>query len=265
MPFDNNDNNKQDFRPTYYSPVKFRNELSPVDPSELSFAYWKGMLKLSISPKMENTNLEYTTYDHKNNIEVFINHTKARMLYHEMAELRANPDAYQSVGINTGSSGLISVSNGKEVGINGLILIIRKLNLDGTVQSSYMYQFNREYHFSIRNFDENALTYDKHFYDEIEYDEFMDLLKNYYENINGFVAYSTVDAMRFEHKRINTKIGLMMDKLGIPKLEKNGRDFGGKSFFDMANEGSQFSSQAAAGVPNRDAQVTDIDSLSEEM
>lgn len=261
MAYENTDNNRQDFRPMYYSPVKFKNELSPVDPSELSFAFWKGLLKITISPKVENSNLDYITFDHKNNIEIFINHTKARMLYNEMAELRANPDSYNSVGINTGSSGLISVSNGKEVGINGLILIIRKLNLDGTVQSSYMYQFNRDYHFAIRNFDENTLTYDKHFYNDIEYDEFMQVLKNYYENIGGYIAASTIDANRFENRRVNTKIGLMMDKLGIPKFDKNNGS--SKSFFDMANEGSAFAAQAAAGVPNRDITSTNIDDIME--
>ena len=92
----------------------------------------------------------------------------------------------------------------------------------------------------------------------------MDLLKNYYENIGGYIPASVLDANRFENKRINTKIGLIMDKLGIPKPDKNG---GGssKSFFDMTNEGSQFSSQAAAGVPNRGVTVTDIDGIMEDM
>jgi hypothetical protein len=263
--FENQDNNKKDFRPMYYSPVKMKNPNSPVDPSELSFGYWKGLLKISISPKIENSPQDYVTYDHKNNIEVFINHTKARILYSEILTLMENPDAYKSVGINSGSTGLISVCNGKEVGVPGFVLVIRKLDPNGTVVSSYMYQFNQNYHYSIRNFDENTLKYDKSFYDDIEIHEFLDVLKNFYENVGGYNAYSVLDAERFEVSRVNTKIGLMMDKLGIPKYE--GKNGGGnnKSFFDLANQGGQFAESAADGVPNRTVQAGSLEELTGEM
>ena len=38
-----------------------------------------------------------------------------------------------------------------------------------------------------------------------------------------------------------------------------------KSFFDMANQGSQFSDSAAAGVPDRGLTNSSLDSLSEEI
>lgn len=263
--FENTDNNKKDFRPTYHSYARMKNPSSTVDPSELSFDFWKGLLKIIISPKVDDSSVDYDVYDRKNNIEICLNHTRARILYEEMAMLKENPDTYKSVGVNSGATGLITVSNGKEFGINGFCLVIRKMELDGTINSSYMYQFKQNTHFAIRNFDENTLKYDKHYYDSVEYDEFMCLLRNYYENISGFIAASVIDAQRFDNSRLHTKLGLMMDKLGIPKYEKGNQTSAGKSFFDMAQQGTQFIEQREAGIPNRNVRNSTIDEIAGEM
>lgn len=267
--FGNNggNNRQEEFRATFYSPVRLRNPESEVDPSELSFRFWKGLLGIIIAPKLAKSNTEYNQYDNENAIQVYINHTKARMLYAEMAKLKENPDAYNSVGINSGSTGLISVSNGKEVGVAGPVLILRKLDQNGTINSSYMYEFNRDFHYSIRNFDESTLKYDKNYFDWIEYDEFMQTLKSFYENANMIQAFGVVDSARREFNRLHSKLNPIMEKMGIERYERNNRggNGGGKSFFDKANQGSQFSDSAAAGVPDRGLTNSSLDSLSEEI
>ena len=43
-----NDNNKKYEDPTVYSPVALKNPESNIDPSRLSFSYWKNLLKIII-------------------------------------------------------------------------------------------------------------------------------------------------------------------------------------------------------------------------
>lgn len=252
--FNNNNDGNNDFRARYFSPVMMKNENSQIDPSELSFTFWKNLLGIVISPKKDNTNTTYTQYDHDNNTKIYINHTRARILYEEMKKLKENPDAYNSVGVNSGTNGIITVCNGKEVGVAGFVIIIRKIDQDGTILSSFMYEFKRNYHYAIENFDETSLKYDKSYYDDIEYDEFMDLLYNYYTNASGFIAASVVDANRFNHDALYRNLTALMANFNLNPVSKgkSGASTGQqKSFFDMAKQGSQFASAPQAGVPER--------------
>ena len=261
--FGNTDNNtQQEFRPTYYSPVVMKNELSTIDPSELSFSFWKNFLAITISPKIENSNTSYATYDRKNNTKIFINHNKAKMLWCEMKKLKENPDNYKSVGVNSGKDGIISVSNGKEVGVNGFVLIIRKVDQDGNIMSSFMYEFNTTAHFAIENFDETTAKYDKVYYPDIEYDNFMNVLENYFTNVPGYNAYSVVDANRRNHEVLFRNLAALMEKEGVQTVSSKGVRSGGgsqKSFFDMAKEGSQFAAAPAAGVPARKTTIEELE------
>lgn len=228
-----------------YGPVSYKNPGAELDPTELSYGFWKNFLKLQISPKLERQeNESFDRYDHKNNGVVAINHTKARILYDQITQLITGklPDVH-SVGVNTGSNGLLTFSDGTEFGISDhYFLIIRKLDEEGNVSASYSYQFNKgDIHFGIQDFNESTLDYTRVVYDEIEIYSFLDILKGYYESQSYAIAYTVADAIKFQLSPINTKVELVMDKLGIPRLtsgNNNSTNGPQRSYFDN-NSGSQ--------------------------
>jgi hypothetical protein len=228
------DNNKKNYDPTVYSPIQFKNP-NGVDPSMISIAFWRGLMKISISPKNEpKPGDKYDTYDHENNIAIHINHMKARILYNEIENFLKDPDKLNSVGVNSGVAGLLTISNGKEFGINSPVIVIRKMDETGKVISSYAYEFNaNDYYTSIRNFNEKTLKYDSIPCPNLELLVFQDALKSYYESASYATAYTVIDSMKFSNSRINTKLDLLLDNAGI---KRQGGDNGGKSFFSRSAE-----------------------------
>lgn len=252
----NQDNNKKIYDPTVYSPVQFKNPLG-VDPSMLSFSYWRSLLKISISPKLDpRPGDTYDTYDHENGISIHINHMKARILYNEINEFLKGK--LNSVGIPSGASGLITISNGLEFGISSPVLVIRKMDEDGKITSSYAYQFNaNDYYKSIRNFDEKSLDYEEVPCPNIELLVFQDLLKNYYEAANYATAYTVIDSLKFDNSRINTKLGLLLDNAGIKKQDKNG----GKSFFQRSSELDSNNAPSSRNQTTLDNLASELDEM----
>lgn len=230
----NEDNNKKNYDPTVYSPIQFKNPTG-VDPSSLSFSYWRNLLKISISPKQESKpGATYDTYDYKNNISIHINHMKARILAMEIDAFLQDPDKLNNIGINSGANGFLTISNGKEFGINSPVLVIRKMDEDGAILSSYAYQFNApEYHYAIRNFEESSLKFDRINKPNIELIIMRDLLQSYYESTTYAMAYTVIDASKYENSRTNTKIDLLLDNAGV---KSNNRGGGGRSFFQRSSD-----------------------------
>ena len=255
----NNNNNNERFQPTVYCPIKFKNSESEKDPSELSFSYWKNLLKIAISPMITtDTNTPYPTYDYKNQGVVHLTHDKARLLYSEIVEFLKDPDAYNNMGVPSGSTGLISISNGKEFGVNSPILVIRKINQETVcLESSYMYQFKTNYT-SVRNFDENNQKFDTFNYEQFEIYAFMDILKSFYESMSYAVAYSFINANQYNDSRYNTKLDLLMDKAGIERKQKASSGGSGSSFFSM-NAGNN--NAATDSIQNSKHEQTTIEEL----
>ena len=243
--YNNYENNKKDdkvYQPMVYSPYRMSN-IEGVDPSALTFTYWAGMLKTSIAPA-NKTNNDSVSFDYKNAGVAYITHTKARLLLNEILKFQENPELYNNLGVDI-KGGLISISNGKEFGIANPCLVIRKVNeTTGAVESSYIYEFKTKYHYGIRNFDEKTSEFDIVYYENIELDQLKTLLEQYYIAMSYATAYSIIDSSKFENSRINTKIGLIAQKLGVEfKSGKESGDSSGKSFFNTkSTEGKNFSS-----------------------
>lgn len=227
-------NNSKDnkYEPTVYSEYKMSN-IEGIDPSAVSFSFWGKLLKVSISPKKQGDQI---AFDHDNAIAVYLSHTRARVLANEIKSFLADPIKNNNVGTATGTNGLIQVSNGKEFGINTPCLIIRKVNSEsGKVESAYAYQVKTDYHYGIRNYDEKSGKFDKVYYNNLELEQLVTLLEEYYKAMSGAIAYSLIDNMKYDSSRTNTKIGLIMDKLGIES--KSGKS-GGNSYFNKNNNSS---------------------------
>ena len=243
----NNNNNRKYYEPIMYSPYGTSNT-EGVDPSALSFQFYNGLLKITISPMKPNANpSDRNIWDKDNAVSVWLTHIKAKMLYDEIKYALANPDTCFNAGVTTGNEGLISFSTGKELGVSSPCLIIRKIQDDGTVSSVYAYQFKDNYknYKSVRNFDPaNPSNYESHNYSNIEIDNLLELLKQYYESSGGAYAYSVMNGMRYDIQKNNTKMELIMEKLGIEKPDYSSNKTSQKGSFFSNNAGRE-------GVPSQ--------------
>lgn len=257
-----NDNNKKYEDPTVYSPLNFKNPDADIDPSRLSFSYWKNLLKIIISPKLEERpGDKFTQYaDAKSSGAIFINSMKAKILHDEIVYMLENPGTINNVGVSSGPTGLISFCEGKEYGVPGYVLVIRKLDEEGATQSSYIYQFNTgNYYNSIRNFDEMTAKFNKHGYDRVEIDAFLQLLLNFASAQDYAIAYTVVDATKFENTRMQTKLDLLLDNFGLKSRSGNSNNATpGRSFFN--NNGGSDNSSAS-----NSSRKTSLENLADEL
>lgn len=210
-----NQNEKKQYRPTVYSPYRMSNIEDSIDPSCITFTYWNETLKISIAPKKQG-NGDQVAFDYENAIAIYLNHTKARILYDEICRFQEDPVKYNSSGIPSGQ-GLITISNGKEFGIDCPCIVIRKIDENGAIVSSYAYQIKDNYYYSIRNYDEKNNTFDKVTtdYASIELEQLKTLLMEYYKAMTGAIAYSVMDQNRFDVGRTSNKLDQIAAKLGV--------------------------------------------------
>lgn len=246
----NNNNNRRNDRPSLYSEYKFANPDSVVDATALRFSYWSGTLKVGIYPK-KNTGNDEISFDMENGITVYLNHNKARMMYGIIQDYLRNPEEFDlGRGVPSGKQ-ILTISNGKEFGVNTPCLVARKVGDDGTVQSSFSYHFRNNYHFSVADYEESG-SFTKVYepYNTLELEQFAIVLKTYYEAMTGAAAYSVVDALRYEHGRTMTRLDAIANKLGVEFGSRNnngGRRYNsGNSYFN-SNPGNGNSSSTGGG------------------
>lgn len=244
--YNNQDNNqKKGYEPILYSPYNTSNR-EGIDPSALSYQFYNGLLKLSISPMKPGVKPEDTSdvWDHDNAGSVYLTHTKARMLIGEIQYVLDHPDEVYNGGVPAGN-GLVSFSTGKELGATGPCLIVRKIDPNtGAPTSSYAYQFKTEHHFGIRNFDpKDPSSYVEGKYPNLEIEQLLDLLDQYSKYASGAASYMYMYAQKYDTSRINTKIGLIMEKMGIETTgEYSKKNYGGGTYFNNRNNSNQGSS-----------------------
>ena len=241
--------------PNVYSPYKFSNT-EGLDPSSLSITFWGSTMKITIAPKKNTPNGEIA-FDYDNSISVYLSHTKARILAEEIKAFMNGK--INNCGVDT-NKGFISISNGKEFGVNSYFLVIRSFdNENNSVSSSYAYEFKKDYHYAIRNFNEKKIEFEKTYYNEIEIDQFVTLLEEYYKAMTGAVAFTVIDQSKYNNSRLNTKLDLIANKLGVEYGggEKSSSG-GGGSFFsnrEPSNTTSNFNSGFIKGS------IDDLDDL----
>ena len=96
--YNQNAGKQQQYHPTVYSAYKMNNAESVIDPTSISFTFWNGALKISIAPRKQNTGDE-VSFDFDNAISIYLNHTKARILYEEICKFQSDPEKYNNSGI----------------------------------------------------------------------------------------------------------------------------------------------------------------------
>lgn len=254
MALGNYDNNKkEEYLPTYYSEYRTGNA-EGIDPSSLSYTFFNRMLKISISPLKMN-NGDKITYDHDNAASVWLVHTKARILYDQI--LKVLNGEISNGGVSTGKEGLIRFCDGKELGINNYCLIINKVDENGNVTAAYAYEFKTKYHYAVENYNSNDSSHKKYYYDRLEINQLLDMLRTYYEAMTGAMAYSVMDGMRFNTNSNNTKLDLVMSKLGVEyKQGMTSRSSSG-SYFDNGRNSTNHAPSSDRSM--RSATMDDLD------
>lgn len=230
-------NKKQYNEPEVYSPYRMSN-VEGVDPSALSVGFFRECLKLTISPMLPKPT-ETKKWDLENSMTVYLTHVKARMLAKIIEDVMdPNKPNIENGGVNTGAEGFVSFSNGKELGTNNYCLIFRKIDCNtGEVTTTYVYEFKMDYHYAIINFDASTSAHDKVYFDNLEIEQFVDLLKEYYISSTNATAYTVRNQMRFDMSKINTKLNGISEALGIT-FDKEGNyssKSSNKSFFNNSN------------------------------
>lgn len=238
--------------PIVYSPYGVSNT-EGVDPSALSYQFYNGMLKISIAPLKMGAKVGENSkniWDTDNAISVWLTHVKAKMFAEEIKYVMANMDTVNNSGVNTGADGLISFSTGKELGATSPCLIIRKVNQEtGEVTTAYAYQFRNKYYGTIRNFDPHDPGNFEHInHPNLEIENLINILEDFSRSINGAYAYSYMNASKYDSQRLNNKIELIMDKLGIERQNGDYSKSGSNRSFFNNNNGKSSEEDSLVGT-----------------
>lgn len=233
MPYGNYNNNQKKqgpYDPTVYSPYKFNNARSAVDQTQLSCQFWNNSLRIMIAPKNSDSPEDQPTFDTKNSISVYLNHVKARMLADVLKKFLADPEAYDNAGVVAGSS-FISFSTGKDFSSKFPLIIIRKVDEQGNITASFAYEVKGDYHFAVRGFSEKSNgQYERDFYPNLEFDCLLTLLEEFYKAETRAMAYSVLDAFKYDQYRMSMKINRIGEKLGLDmSVSSNGSSRGSSS------------------------------------
>ena len=241
-----NEQNKERFRPTVYSPVCLKNPDAKIEGSELSFKFWKGLLGIQISPKNDRKPGDtYDTYNHKGGIIIYLTHVKARLFYKGILAMLKD-DTIPNVSVASGSSGLITFSNGKEFGVDHYMIIIRNVDpQSGTVVESYSYEINGSGYNYITNYNEQTAEHDRVLVETLELEMILDILEQYFKSMNYAVAYTIVDSLQYDFARVNNGVNLLLENAGIERKSNKSQNPRAKSFFDSVRDGERESSSSS--------------------
>ena len=243
-----NNNQKKDTSPSVYSYYRMSNPTSSVDQTNLTFTYWKGLLKISIAPRKQTTD-DTIAFDYDAAISIHLSYTKASILANEIREFLSGTDKnIFNRGVST-PKGCIYICDGSEFKSKNPCLVIKLVAEDGSILSSIAYEFNTNYHFSIRNFDEVTKNFDKEFnsYNTQEINELLAVLDTYVQSVTNATAYSVVDSLHYTHDRLSNNISAIAEKLGVETGKKSANSYSSKSsFFNTASGGSTLNAGKAS-------------------
>lgn len=234
--YNNNNKNKNTEREVF-SDIKYYNPESEVDPGMLSISFWNGLMKISISPVDKSTlNSSTQRYDHDNGGVIYIRPIEAYMLSMEIDKIFDGVEITTTSVLNTKKDAILSFGFGTEYGISSLCLSIKQIDAEGNVLSTYVYKFRQD-HSAIRDFNHETKEFNKFMYTDAEALSFRNTLYDFYRNMNGAAAYGVIHYNRFDTSRINTKLNLVAEKLGIQMgKSENGNGYNRSSVFDKSPE-----------------------------
>lgn len=249
----NGDNQQKRYEKNLISNYRFSD---PEQGLSMTLKYWSGLFCIQIDSV--NRNSGQSTYEMIN--QAFFSPQKALITADILDEFLANPKN-PDVGVSLGFGDVVTCVT---FGYNkdGVIHIdICKVNPDGSKDKEVRFNFSKDYYYSLNYSDYAKMKCDKVFHNNIEIHIIKNALREFANAMTGSYAYATLYYGRFDYSRINTKIDLVMDKLGIPKLSGNsGSSFVGSNnnFF---NRNGAASSSPAPNTSSSHREIEDLDSL----
>lgn len=246
--------NKYNDNFSVYSPYRMNNPSSKTDATCITFRFWRNNLCVGIFPR-KNTGNDEISFDMDNGITIYLSHTKARILKNEIELFMKDPDNYSGSGVYSGES-VITISNGIEYGKDNPLIIIRKVrngNLED-VSASFAYEFHRDFHYSIRNYEGKTYNevYDE--YNNIEIEQFITLLDEFCKASTAAIAFSVMDQHKYSTSRIENKIDTIANGLGIEIKGNTNSNRRFENVSNLKNSGESYSN-------NTTYQVGTIDDL----
>ena len=200
----------------------------------LNYSYKNGMLIISID-KIKDGGFEYETI-----VDAWITPTKAKLLlqaikdFKEAKKLPANAgfgiasgmgETQRAFILRSDENGNPMVTIGKFNGNNGEWIVVEDFRFN-----------NDNFHFYLNWEDyKNNGSASSTYYNNIEFEQLEQIVSNFANNMDGAIAYSTVDMLKFDFRGILNKINPIYDKLGIER-QFSGRTTSTGSFFGGSNQ-----------------------------
>ena len=177
-----------------------------------------------------------------------------------MEDYRAGK-APKNVGVSSGNEGLIYICNGEEFNAEGPCLVIRKVDENGHCTSTYVYEFRRNVHSSIINYTEKTAKFESRFYDQLEIEQFANLLRSYYESMTMAIAYSVQEANKYDTSRMNTKLKIIGEKLGVEFAKQSNEKtrYTNSSYFSNAKPSSESAGYSGMSSSYESGSLDDLD------
>lgn len=261
--YNNNTGRDEPFSPTVYSPYRLNNGESKLDPTCITFSFWKNSLKIGICPRRQTGNPEEVSFDMDAGVFVHLNHTKARILAEELKRFIADPEGCSGCGVPSGKQGIITFHSGADFGCTNPVVCIRKVDDTGHPDASFAYEIKaNDYYFSIRDYKEGS-DFSKEFesYRYLELYQILTLLEEYYKAQTQAIAATVAYQQCYPLDRIQTRLNAVAEKLGL-EIYNGGNRRGGFSsnsnFFNRNNGNGGSSSSTSTTAAFEQASIDDI-------
>lgn len=209
--------NNKNYENTYYSRMRFKDYDKKVN---LGFKFRSGMLVVDIA--QEKDGFQYETI-----VDIFITSTKAKILLKEIERFEKDIetgviDPDKGYGINAGMGEVVSILALHVTPDNGKAVFIGKVDNSGNITKSYDFAFNnKDFHYGLGWNNINSMDVTKNYYNELEFEMFKDVIRQFSETSSGAMAYSVADITRYDTKSILNKMNPIYDKLGIERERGN--------------------------------------------
>lgn len=234
----------------YYSRLRINNS---NDNLSLTFMFWRGLMKVSI---IELTNNNGSTQSNEL-ASIFLSPTKARLMSECVGRILNDPETLEIYGINTGIgevNGFMAI--GRDSG--NPYIMIAKVGKDG-YESSQRFNFNVDYNYLLQVNDLQELKFKKEYNNNVELQEFKDILDDYARSASGAFGASFYDIGRYENAKTTNLIKKLAEKVGVENNYQSGnggynRQSSNGNYFNNGNNASSYdsnnSSQNKANKPN---------------
>ena len=218
---------KEMYRPSVYG-ISAANPDAKYEKTSLSFSIWKRLLKVTISPKVNDDSLGYTKFDRENSVSIYLTPDRANVLHAILAEFKMmysnNVNVEYSKGVAT-NLGAIVVSNGSTTEHKGIPSItIAIMGENGKVSKMYTYEIKIGNNFAVLDFNPKTGEYktENDPYKYCEIDLILAQLQQYVYGATGGISATTVDSMSFELAKLQSSQYKIAEKLGVD-LHSGGR------------------------------------------